>query len=120
VGITSFPNVSAYPYNRNTTKGKTVIQYSNNDKDNLRYFSNDGAYGNALDIVVVDVSELDSHWSEMLEEFYDWKLPSFMRWYVDNATHDQMPAPYLACQICEMWEQGTEDEIIEMLNEEVK
>lgn len=40
-----------------------------------------------------------------------------MRWYVENQTHDQLPQDS-ACEICNLWESGTEHEIMEMLGEE--
>jgi hypothetical protein len=40
-----------------------------------------------------------------------------MRWYVDNQTHDQWEGDS-ACEICNLWQTGTEDEIQEQLQEE--
>lgn len=89
-----------------------MIEFSNIDPDlNLMYFAGDGSYGYADDIVIVNVSELDSHFSEMADEMKDHLLPDFMRWFIDNQTHDQEMGEYTNCVICELWENGTEDEI---------
>ena len=96
-----------------------MIEYENpTNKDNIMYFASDGSYGTPDDILIVDVTELDGHFSEFLDELSDWQLPSFMRWYVDNQTHDQDPSDYSACKVCDAWQSGSEDEIIEMLGEE--
>jgi hypothetical protein len=78
-----------------------------------QYFSDDGSYGDASDIVVVDVTELDGHYAEVLDELHEYQLPDFMRWYVDNQSHDQQPEDYYACVICKHWQDGTEEEIQE-------
>lgn len=84
----------------------------------LSYFAGDGSWGDASDIVIVDVTELDGHFSEVLDEISDYKRPDFMRWYVENQTHDQDPNDYTSCRVCEHWDEGmTEDEIIETLEE---
>lgn len=83
------------------------------------YFSADGTWGDAEDIVIVDVTELDGHYSEFLDELHDWQRPDFMRWYVENQTHDQQEHSYTACRVCEQWDEGkTEDEILEELEGE--
>ena len=79
------------------------------------YFSADGTWGDAEDIVIVDVTELDGHYGEFLDELHDWQRPDFMRWYVENQTHDQREGDYTACEVCSGWESGTEDDIIEEL-----
>lgn len=83
-----------------------------------QYFASDGSWGDAEDILIVDITELDGHYAEMLEELSDWELPDFMRWYVDNQTHDQIQNENTACRVCTRWEQGTEDEILEELENE--
>ena len=85
----------------------------------FQYFSGDGSWGTTDDIVIVDVTELDSHFSEFIDEVNDWQRPDFMRWYVDNQTHDQDEHSYTACRVCEQWDSGlTEDEIITELESE--
>jgi hypothetical protein len=99
-----------------------MIEYSK-DTDhkperNLMYFAGDGSWGTADDIVVVDITELDGHFTEVIDELNEWLLPDFMRWYVDNQTHDQVES-YNTCNICALWDSGmTEDEIIVYLEEE--
>jgi hypothetical protein len=83
-----------------------------------QYFSADGSWGDAEDIVIVDITELDGHYSEVLDELSEWRLPEFMRWYVDNQTHDQDSNDYTACRVCIRYEEGTEDEILEELENE--
>lgn len=94
-----------------------MIEYSHEYKlPHLMYIAEDGSYGSADDIVIVNVEELDGHFSEVLDELSDSKRPDFMRWYVENQTHDQQFADYTACKVCDLWESGTEDEIIEELD----
>jgi hypothetical protein len=95
-----------------------MIEYSNETKPNFMFFAGEGSWGDASDIVIVNVDELDGHFSEVIEGISEYSIPDFMRWYVDNQTHDQQPNDYLPCEVCELWEQGTEDEIIEKLEEE--
>lgn len=100
-----------------------MIEYSH-DTDHkpyrhYSYFAGEGSYGDASDIVIVDVTELDSHWVDMIECLSDWQRPDFMRWYVDNQTHYQEEGDDFPCIICEQWDSGlTEDEIREQLGEE--
>lgn len=96
-----------------------MIEYENTIKDDLMYFAGDGSYGDASDVVIINVQELDGHFSDFLDEVNEWQRPDFMRWYVENQTHDQEPHTYTACQVCEHWNEGMdEDEIMEMLGEE--
>jgi hypothetical protein len=97
-----------------------MIEYSKDTDEladrNLMYFTEDGSWGSADDVVIIDVTELDGHFSDFIDELKDWQLPDFMRWYVNNQTHDQMQGEYTACQVCEYWDNGmTEDEILEDL-----
>jgi hypothetical protein len=96
-----------------------MIEYNNTIKEDLMYFAGDGSYGDASDLVIINVQELDGHFDDFLEEVNEWQRPDFMRWYVDNQGHDQYPHTYTACQVCEHWNEGmNEDEIIEMLEGE--
>lgn len=96
-----------------------MIEYSNEyNKLNLMFFSEDGSWGSADDIVIIDTAEIDSHFVQVMEELSDSKRPDFMRWFVQNQTHDQLEGDYSACEICERWENGTEDEIISDLESE--
>ena len=95
-----------------------MIEYSVNPAQSrdrwLMYFAGEGSWGSAEDIVVLDVTELDGHYTEVIETLSDWQLPDFMRWYVDNQTHDQMRDDdnYVPCLICEQWDtEKTEAEI---------
>ena len=94
-----------------------MIEYTNTTHDFLLYVAGDGSWGEASDLVIVNVEELDGHYAEFIDELHDYQRPDFMRWYVENQSHDQMEGD-TACQICELWESGTEDEIMEMLEEE--
>jgi len=94
-----------------------MIEYSNETKPDFMFFAGDGSWGDASDIVIVNVEELDGHFVEFMEELRDYQRPDFMRWYVENQTHDQMESN-TACDVCERWESGTEDEILEELEEE--
>ena len=85
-----------------------MIEYENQTKETLMYFSGDGSYGSADDIVIVDV----------IEEISEYDYPAFARWYVENQTHDQDPNDYTSCRVCELWQDGTETEILEMLENE--
>ena len=99
-----------------------MIEYSHDNPNNhYCYFSSEGSYGDASNIVVVDVSGLDSHWADVVEALKDWQRPDFMRWYVDNQCHYQEETDDFPCAICEQWQWNsdlTEDEIIERLKEE--
>jgi hypothetical protein len=97
-----------------------MIEYSNNNPNrHYCYFAGEGSYGDASDIVVIDVAELDSHWASFIEEVSDWQRPDFMRWFVDNQTHYQESNSYTDCQVCYQWNSGlTEDEIIAELESE--
>jgi hypothetical protein len=96
-----------------------MIEFSNNEKPNFMYFAGEGSWGDASDIVVVNVDELDGHFEEMMEEVSDYNIPDFMRWYVDNQGHDQRSSDISYCEVCNCWESGlTEDEIIESLDED--
>ena len=97
-----------------------MIDYSMNtdqtDGKWLMYFAADGSWGHADDIVIMDVTELDGHYTEVIECLSDWQLPDFMRWYAENNTHDQIRKNYSMCLVCEDWDTGkTEDEILETL-----
>lgn len=94
-----------------------MIEYENTIKDNFMYFAGDGSWGDASDVVIVNVEELDGHFSEFIDELLDYQVPDFMRWYVENQTHDQLEGE-TACDICDRWQSGTEDEILEELEEE--
>lgn len=110
-------NVGGLRYNGITLKKvDTMIDFDNTTKPNLMFFADEGSWGDASDIVIVDVSELDGHFTEVIDEVSDHKRPEFMRWYVDNQTHDQTMGEYTNCTICELWETGTEDEILEELD----
>jgi hypothetical protein len=100
-----------------------MIEYSvNTDQSidrSLMYFAGDGSWGTADDIVLVDITELDGHFTEVIDELNEWQLPDFMRWYVDNQTHDQQQHSYTACRVCELWDSGmNENEILEDLENE--
>ena len=85
----------------------------------LMYFAADGSWGHANDIVIVDVNEIDGHYTEFIEELSDWQLPDFMRWYVDNQRHTQESLDYSSCLVCEQWDTGkTETEILADLDPE--
>jgi hypothetical protein len=99
-----------------------MIEYSS-DTDykterDIMYFAGDGSWGPADDVVIVDVTELDGHFGEFVDELSDWELPDFMRWYVENQTHDQISNDNTACRVCTRWEEGTEKEILEELENE--
>jgi hypothetical protein len=94
-----------------------MIEYTNSTQEGFMYFAGDGSWGDASDVVIVNVQELDGHFSEFIEELSDWQIPDFMRWYVDNQTHDQW-AGDSACEVCDRWQSGTEDEILEELEGE--
>lgn len=93
-----------------------MIEYDNDKKTTLMYFAGDGSWGETNDLVILNAEELDSHFTELLEWVSDWQVPDFMRWYVDNQGHDQL-REQTACDICDNWQFGTEDEIIDMLEE---
>jgi hypothetical protein len=100
-----------------------MIEYSKDTDElatrNIMYFVDDGSWGNADDVVLVDVTELDGHYTDFIDELNEWQLPDFMRWYVNNQTHDQQEHSYTVCRVCEQWDSGmTEDEIIVYLEEE--
>ena len=95
-----------------------MIEYENQTKETLMFFSGDGSWGSADDIVIVDVAELDGHLVDVIEEISEYDYPAFARWYVENQTHDQDPNDYTSCRVCELWQDGTETEILEMLENE--
>jgi len=87
-----------------------MIEYSvNTDQTQdrwLMYFASDGSWGHADDIVIVDVQEIDGHYTEVIDHLNEWQLPDFMRWYVDNQSHDQIEGEYFPCLVCELWDSG--------------
>lgn len=98
-----------------------MIDYTNEyNKLCLMYFAEDGSYGNADDIVIIDTTEIDGHWQQVIENgyVYESKRPDFMRWYVENQTHDIAENDEHSCDVCDRWESGTEDEILEELEGE--
>lgn len=96
-----------------------MIEYNNTTNQDFLYFAGDGSWGDASDIVIVNVEELDGHFGEFIDEVNEWQRPEFMRWYVENQTHDQDPHTYTACRVCEQWNEGlTETEILEELDKE--
>jgi hypothetical protein len=98
-----------------------MIEYTNEyNRLNLMYFSEDGSYGSADDIVIIDTTEIDGHFQEVLDfgGVYETYRPDFMRWYVDNQGHDKLDNEDGSCDICDRWQSGTEDEIQEELEEE--
>lgn len=96
-----------------------MIHYDNNKIPYLMFFAGEGSWGDASDIVLIDAGEIDGHFTEVMDSISDHKRPAFMRWYVENQTHDQTMGEYENCIICDRWEDGTEDEIQEMLDENV-
>jgi len=96
-----------------------MIEYTNSTQEGFMFFAGEGSWGDASDVVIINVQELDGHFADFIEEVNEWQRPEFMRWYVDNQTHDQQPHSYTACRVCELWnEEMTEDEIIEQLETE--
>jgi hypothetical protein len=96
-----------------------MIEYSSEGTErDLMYFAGDGSWGDASDVAIIDITELDGHFTEFIDELHDYQRPDFMRWYVENQTHDQQEHSYTACRVCEQWDSGTEDKIIEILQEE--
>lgn len=100
-----------------------MIEYSKTDilasPRSFMYFAGDGSWGSADNIVVIDDTELDGHYAEFIPEVSDPYLPDFMRWYVNNQTHDQDSNDYTACRVCELWDSGiNEYQIIESLSYE--
>jgi hypothetical protein len=94
-----------------------MIEYDNTTHNDFMYFAGDGSWGDASDVVIVNVEELDGHFTEFLDEVNEWQRPNFMRWYVENQTHDQLEGD-TACDVCYRWQSGTEDEILEELEAE--
>ena len=94
-----------------------MIEYTNSTQEGFMYFAGDGSWGDASDVAIINVQELDGHFTEFLDELHDYQIPDFMRWYVENQTHDQWEGNS-ACDICNVWDSGTEDEIIEELEGE--
>jgi len=99
-----------------------MIEYTNEyNRLNLMFFSEDGSYGSADDIVIIDTTEIDGHFQEVLDfgDISETQRQDFMRWYVENQTHDKLEGEYDgSCGICDRWQSGTEDEIQEELEEE--
>lgn len=94
-----------------------MIEYDDVNTEGFMYFAGDGSWGDASDIVIVNTTELDGHFTEFIDELNEWQLPDFMRWYVENQTHDQQEHSYTACRVCEQWNEGlTETEILEQLD----
>ncbi len=93
-----------------------MIEYTNSTQEGFMFFAGEGSWGDASDVVIVNVQELDGHFTDVIDELSDWQLPNFMRWYVENQTHDQRTSDYSACDVCACWESGTEDDIIEELD----
>ena len=98
-----------------------MIEYSHEyQKQNLMYVTEDGSYGSADDVVIFDATELDGHWADVIEggDVRESQRPDFIRWFIENQTHDQLEGEYVPCEICDRWQGGTEDEIQEELEEE--
>ena len=93
-----------------------MIEYSNSTNPNLMYVSGDGNWGGTDDIVILDLTELDTHILDVMESVArEYDFVRFARWYAENQTHDQDPTEYTPCQVCEYWQSGTEEEILESL-----
>lgn len=98
-----------------------MIEYTNEyNRLNLMFFSEDGSYGSADDIVIIDTTEIDGHFQEVIDfgDIHETQRQDFMRWYVENQGHDKLESEYGSCEICDRWQNGTEDEIQEELEEE--
>jgi hypothetical protein len=98
-----------------------MIEYTNAyDRLNLMFFSEDGSYGSADDIVIIDTTEIDGHFQDVIDngDIHESERQDFMRWFVENQTHDKLEGEYGSCEICDRWKSGTEDEIQEELEEE--
>lgn len=64
------------------------------------YFSQDGSYGDATDIAIIDMATLaDGHLTDMIECVNDFDRPDFARWFVAN-DHEQDGDEY-DCAVCQ-------------------
>lgn len=78
--------------------------FSNDTKPYAFYVSVDGNYGDASDIVVIDLDEvIQDHFIEMIEGVHDWQRPKFVRWNL-TFPHEPLESDYSVCSICENYD----------------
>lgn len=66
------------------------------------YFSQDGSYGDAHDIAIIDMDTLaDGHLTDMIDLVSDWDRPTFARWFEAN-DHEQDGEEY-DCAECQQY-----------------
>lgn len=77
--------------------------YEQNETSNSMYFAGDGSYGDAGNLVVVDLNAVkDLHFIDQLEQL-DWSeeaYPDFVRWAVKNPHEPVRDSGDLECAVC--------------------
>ena len=64
------------------------------------YFADDGNYGDATDLVVVDLDTLDEHLTDSVETYTtDNSRLAFVKWFMDN-DHKALETDYEPCDLC--------------------
>jgi len=66
------------------------------------YFAEDGNWGGAEGIVLVDVEDWDSHQIEYVDAVSDWLRPAYAKWAGKNVHEfDANPSNEYECVVCE-------------------
>lgn len=86
------------------------------------YFANDGSWGSAYGLVVIDTEKLNQHFEDYIESVSEYSLCEWAEWFSkndhenpDNADGDD---PYAECRYCENFALGTLAEIDKELAED--
>lgn len=78
------------------------------------FFAEDGSWGSANNIAIVDTAGLSDHFDDYIEAISEYALADWARWFADN--NHEMPDDEDAknnyqCYYCENFEMGTLAEI---------
>jgi hypothetical protein len=74
------------------------------------YFAEDGNWGSADGLAIVDTAGLDEHFMDYIDSIREYHLSAWAAWFVDN-NHPE-PADFDGeCHYCESYESGSLAEI---------
>jgi hypothetical protein len=74
------------------------------------FFAEDGSWGSAEGITIIDTAGLDDHFDEYIESVREYDLSEWAAWFVDN--NHPMPADSDGeCYYCDSYELGSLTEI---------
>lgn len=70
---------------------------------NPMYFAQDGNYGDAWDIAIIDGAKLDEHLFEEIDGVSDYDRPKFARWFFENNHSPVYGDNDYDCLDCKSW-----------------